>query len=377
MLALVYSTTSNNTGEAFHVAWCNNSKLNACPRVLSPPLPALLARQALPCSDRPSLTTMVTEFPRPRRSSRTLAILESRVWLLLHLSPGRQTPPPVEALYKQFKRVVCNSMFLEPRKAIRPTDRAVTTILANCLEKTFKLVHRVVVDVIGPLPETRKGNRFIVVMVDYLNEWCEAVLVKQQDTRPIFESHLLREICALLGIHKTRTTPYHSEGKGLVERTNKIIKKILTTLVDRYEEERWDEHIPLCMLPYRVAVHVSTGYAPTPVAPANLVGSNEYVRSLRERPFAALLIARENIGRAQQHQKAVYDRRLNGPVYEVGDHVFLHRPKSPPGALPKFHQPSQGPYVIIMKRPSVTHLSRILMRNAYITTIQKNIPPTS
>ncbi|KER18350.1 hypothetical protein T265_16120, partial [Opisthorchis viverrini] len=124
------------------------------------------------------------------------------------------------------------------------------------------------------------------------------------------------------------------------------------------------------MLAYRAAVHESTGYAPaflqlgrnlrlpsdadTPVAPADLVGSNEYVRSLRERLFAALQTAHESIGHTQQHQTTVYDRRSNGPVYEVGDHVFLHRPKAPPGAPAKFHQTWQGTYVIIMKRPNNT-----------------------
>ncbi|GAA54787.1 gap-Pol polyprotein [Clonorchis sinensis] len=236
-------------------------------------------------------------------------------------------------------------------------------------------------------------------MVDYLTKWCEAVPVKQQDARtiasvivsewvsrygvpvilhsdqgPAFESYLLREICAFLGIHKTRTTPYHPEGNGLVERTNRTIKKILTTFVDRYEGERWDEHIPLCMLAYRAATHESTGYAPaflqlghdlrlpsdadTPVVPADLVGSNEYARSLRERLFAALQIARENIGHAQQHQKTVYDRRSHGPVYEVGDYVLLHRPKAPPGAPAKFHHVWQGPYVIVIKRPNNTYVIR-------------------
>ncbi|KER26617.1 hypothetical protein T265_06188 [Opisthorchis viverrini] len=184
-------------------------------------------------------------------------------------------------------------------------------------------------------------------MVDYLTKWCEAVPVKQQDARtiasviifewvshygvpvilhsdqdPAFESHLLREICAFLGIHKTRITPYHPEGNGSVERTNRTIKKILTTLVARYEGERWDEHIPLCMLAYRAATHESTGYTPaflqlghdlrlpsdadTPVIPADLVGSNEYARSLQERLSAALQITRKNIGHAQQRQKTVH-----------------------------------------------------------------------
>ena len=33
---------------------------------------------------------------------------------------------------------------------------------------------RVGVDVIGPLPMSRKGNRYILVMVDYFTKWCEA-----------------------------------------------------------------------------------------------------------------------------------------------------------------------------------------------------------
>jgi len=35
-----------------------------------------------------------------------------------------------------------------------------------------------------------------------------------------FESHLMSEVCKLLGIHKTRTTPYHPQSDGLVERFN-------------------------------------------------------------------------------------------------------------------------------------------------------------
>ena len=259
--------------------------------------------------------------------------------------------------------------------------------------------HRVGLDIIGSLPESRNGNRYILVMVDYLTKWCEAVPIKQQDTRtiaaaivsewisrfgvpailhsdqgPAFESHLFRQLCNLIGVQKTRTTPYHPEGNGLVERTNRTIKKILSSFIERYEEDRWDESLSLCMLAYRSSVHDSTGYTPAflqlgrdlrlpsdadlPLIPAEMIDCDEFARQLRQRMFSAIQIARENISHAQQHQKTVYDRSSHGPIYAVNDYVLLHRPKPPLGAPTKFHHPWIGPYIIVSKRQNNTFAIR-------------------
>jgi hypothetical protein len=36
------------------------------------------------------------------------------------------------------------------------------------------LFHRVALDTAGPLPETKSGNRYILVAIDHYSKWCEA-----------------------------------------------------------------------------------------------------------------------------------------------------------------------------------------------------------
>ena len=103
----------------------------------------------------------------------------------------------------------------------------------------------IAMDIMGPLPTTQRGNRYIVVIEDYLTKWVEAfplcdiwastvtsALVDgficrygvphsiHTDQGSQFESKLFQEICRLLDMKKTRTTPYHPASDGLVEQMN-------------------------------------------------------------------------------------------------------------------------------------------------------------
>ena len=63
-----------------------------------------------------------------------------------------------------------------------------------------------------------------------------------------FES--VKEICELLKIRKTRTTPYHPQCNGMVERFNQTLLDMLSTKVGNHQAD-WQQHI-----------HSSTGFTP-------------------------------------------------------------------------------------------------------------------
>ena len=114
-------------------------------------------------------------------------------------------------------------------------------------------MERVAMDILGPLPETDAGNKYILVVGDYFTKWKEAYPMRDMEATTVarllvneffcrfglpdtlhtdqgrnFESSLIKEICSLLGIHKTRTTPYHPQSDGLVERFNRTLLNMLS-----------------------------------------------------------------------------------------------------------------------------------------------------
>ncbi len=106
-------------------------------------------------------------------------------------------------------------------------------------------MERIAIDILGPLPKTERGHQYIVVIGDYFTKWTEShaipnieattvatVLIEQvvsrfgvprrihSDQGLQFKGKLFLEMCSLLQIEKTRTTPYHAMSDGMVERFN-------------------------------------------------------------------------------------------------------------------------------------------------------------
>ena len=119
-------------------------------------------------------------------------------------------------------------------------------------------------DVIGLLPRTPRGNRYILTVVDHFSKHVEAYPLPDQETTIIariflnefvsrygvpyvihtdqgsnFESNLIKELCKLFNIAKTRTSPYHPQCDGQVERMNRTIIELLKLNVSN-PTENWD-----------------------------------------------------------------------------------------------------------------------------------------
>ncbi|VDI54414.1 Hypothetical predicted protein [Mytilus galloprovincialis] len=95
-------------------------------------------------------------------------------------------------------------------------------------------MERIATDILGELPETESGNKYILVVSDYYTKWTESFAMPNMEAKTVakiiveevivrfgvphwihsdqgrqFESLLFQEMCCILNIKKTRTTPYH------------------------------------------------------------------------------------------------------------------------------------------------------------------------
>ena len=71
-------------------------------------------------------------------------------------------------------------------------------------------------------------------------------------------SHLMQDVCKLLGIRKLNTTAYHPQCDIMVERFNRTLKTILRKHAARFQTQ-WDRYLPGVLWAYRNTPHDSTG----------------------------------------------------------------------------------------------------------------------
>ena len=246
----------------------------------------------------------------------------------------------------------------------------------------------VAVDIMGPLPETANGNSYVLVVGDYFTRWMEAYPIRNQEAVTVaqklvdeffcrfstpeqlhsdqesqFESRLISEICKLLNIHKSHTTPYHPQGDGLVERFNRTLLDMLATTVQNHPLD-WEDHIRKVCMAYNTSIQATTGYSPfylmfgrnarLPVdvmfpteKPAADVSYGEYAKMMSKTMEKAFHTVREHVGDKHERQKQFYDKKCHGERFQPGDLVFLHSTVVPRGQAKKLYHPWSGPWRVV------------------------------
>ena len=69
------------------------------------------------------------------------------------------------------------------------------------------------------------------------------------DQRKAFTGHIITHLCDLYGVQKLRTSPYHAQTNGQVERMNQMIIR----MIGKLEEDKkacWSKHLPKLLLAY-------------------------------------------------------------------------------------------------------------------------------
>lgn len=251
------------------------------------------------------------------------------------------------------------------------------------------------IDIVGPLPMTTKGNKYILVCCDYLTKWPEAfaipkadaentaeVLIKGLITRfglprtiisdrgTNFLSGLLKYIYARLDIKKNTTSAYHPQANGLVERLNRTLGQKLAQLAQK--EEEWDEYLPFVLMAYRSTPQDSTGFSPyrlmfgrempkpidvalQPKPNFEEYDTNDYRMKLEKGLEIVHQLAKENIKNAQIRQERNYKKKGEEKSFHEGDWVYLFTPYLPKGKSKKFFNFWKGPYQVKNKISDSTY----------------------
>nr|XP_061833148.1 protein NYNRIN-like [Nerophis lumbriciformis] len=163
------------------------------------------------------------------------------------------------------------------------------------------------------------------------------------DQGPDFESKLIKELCEIAGIKKTRTTPYHPRGNP-VERFNRTLLSMLGTLEPK-QKKRWKEYVkPLCHA-YNCTKNDVTGYTPyelmfgrSPRLPVDLAFSlpvrgkqskshSQYVEHLCSRLEQSFKLAARYAQKSAEHNKRRFDKRVTPSSLDVGGRVLVRNVK--------------------------------------------------
>ena len=251
-------------------------------------------------------------------------------------------------------------------------------------------MERIAIDIAGEFPVTERGNKYILVIQDYYTKWVECFAMHNMESATVakllvnevvsrfgvpnkihsdqgrqFESLLFKEMCQLLQIEKTRTTAYHPQSDGMVERFNRTLASMVGVFVNEHHSD-WDELLPYLTMAYRSTEHETTGMSPnllmlgrettTPLdlafemPPAiKTIPRNQWVWELQERLESAYRLVREQTGKAMYRQKRYHDRKLSFDKVDEGESVYVLFPVRKAGCSRKWTCFWRGPFKINKK----------------------------
>ncbi|KAL0176575.1 hypothetical protein M9458_028905, partial [Cirrhinus mrigala] len=255
---------------------------------------------------------------------------------------------------------------------------------------------RIGMDLVGPLPKSARGHEHILVVVDYATRYPEAVPLRKATAKNIaqelfqlfsrvgipteiltdqgtpFMSRLMADLCRLLRVKQLRTTVYHPQTDGLVERFNQTLKRMLRR-VTAEDRKDWDLMLPYVLFGIREVPQASPGFTPFELLfgrqprglldvakeaweqqPARHRSVVEHVQQMWEKIDRVMPLVREHLVNAQRSQQRHYDRAAQPREFQPGDRVMVLVPT----AACKFLATWQGPYTVVERFGPVTYRLR-------------------
>jgi hypothetical protein len=135
------------------------------------------------------------------------------------------------------------------------------------------------IDVAGPFPKSKQGNRYVLSVVDHLSLWPEAYPMPNKKADTIrrcllhyvcqygcpsrilsdrggeFMAHIMHSVYQLLGVKKINTTAMHPQTNAVVERFHGSFLDLLRTITQGRRASKWEEALPFALFAMRTSYH--------------------------------------------------------------------------------------------------------------------------
>ncbi|CAF3378177.1 unnamed protein product, partial [Rotaria sp. Silwood2] len=259
------------------------------------------------------------------------------------------------------------------------------------IEPPHGVWERLAMDYVGPVPESKSGNKYFLVLTDIFSKFVVTKAVPNNtsmtaarfllynvfmiygvpleiitDNGRHFTSSLYESLIKLVGCCHIKTTPYNPQANGQCERHNGTLVPNLVALSNR-SKSNWDEKLIPTTYNYNTTRHDSTGYAPFELMlarsprfifdflspPSIQSNAKNYRKQMNIFLEHTLLAARNNNLYHQFKAKQRYDRNRSDPQYSIGQRVVI-RNRNP--NMNKFSSKFIGPYTIVKKINNKTYV---------------------
>ena len=251
---------------------------------------------------------------------------------------------------------------------------------------------RVAIDLVGPFtPASDEGHRYILTLIDIATRFPEAVPLKDitsvavaealfqifsrmgfpkeilSDRGTQFVSDLMQEFHKLCGCRGIRTSPYHPQANGNVERFHGTLKAMLRKVIQD-KPRQWNRFIPALLFAYRELPCESTGFSPfrllfgrevrgpvsllcdvwteTEKADGEQIPVYAYVFDLQNKIRDTCQIAMSESQKQSAKNKKIFDRKAKQRSFQTGEEVLVLLPSSTNKLLSQW----KGPYKVLQNK---------------------------
>ena len=236
-----------------------------------------------------------------------------------------------------------------------------------CVGEPFQ---KVAFDLVGPLPRTPSGNKYLLTAMCLYTKFPHAVPLKKVDNvsvleammeifavygmpdelltdqGSVFTSKLTTLMCKTFGITKIRTSPYHPQSDGALERWHACLKGMIKRAGGKLSE--WDKQLKFLLFAYRDTPHCVTGFSPFSLmfgrdvrGPLHFLKTSwlegeldvcsvgDWLASVKAKMCEMSEIVSDREVKAKASMKSYYDRSASAKSFKDGDMVLVKKPVKP------------------------------------------------